>query len=144
MVFERAAQVNARFVAGASSQAEIVEALHGLGIEDRQISVLDRTLTPAVQAPVAAPGLVTQLRNLFGGKAARSAAVLPAQEMQVMVYMGQDDRLSASVQELFRHFGAAGVEYFAPTRTAQRVFTQPTDVSTEAAAPATEYAAPKD
>jgi len=117
MKFERAAQVNARFAATSFPRAAIVAALHELGLEDQQFTILDRPLVSMYQAPVT-PGLVTRLRGLFAGKSASVAAVAPAQDVQIMVHMGQDDRLAAQVQELFQRSGAASVEYFAPTSAA--------------------------
>jgi hypothetical protein len=116
MKFERAAQVNARFAASAFPRSDIVAALHELGLEDQQFTILDRPLVAEYVAPVA-PGLATRLRTLFGGKATSTAATTPVQDVQIMVHLGQDDHLAAQVQELFRRSGAAGVEYFGPTST---------------------------
>lgn len=116
MKFERAAQVNARFAASVFPRNEIVAALHELGLEDRQITILDRPLVVAYQAPVV-PSLATRVRSLFGGKATASAAAVPAQDVQIMVHLGQDEHLAAQIQELFHRSGAATVEYFAPTIT---------------------------
>lgn len=117
MKFERAAQVNARFAASSFPRAAIVAALHELGLADRQVTILDRPLVPVYKAPVT-PGVATRLRGLFGGKVAGSVVVVPAQDVQIMVHLGQDDRLAAQVQELFQRAGAASVEHFAPTSAA--------------------------
>src|SRR5207247_7962076 len=44
-MFDRAAQVNARFAGGSSRQAEVVDALHELGLGEGQITVIERADT---------------------------------------------------------------------------------------------------
>src|SRR5215218_5687101 len=59
-MFERAAQVNARFEGGSSRQAEIVAALHELGVPDERINVIARADPGDWQEPAAAPGLLAR------------------------------------------------------------------------------------
>ncbi len=120
-MFERAAQVNARFEGGSSRQAEIVEALHELGVPDERINVIERADAGNWQEPAAKPGLLARLMGLFGGERdAGPAAPTPA--LLILVHLGQDDSLSGPVQDVFRRFGATSVEHFAPSRVPTRVF----------------------
>ena len=123
-MFERAAQVNARFEGGSSRQAEIVEALHELGVPDERINVIERADAGNWQEPAAKPGLLARLMTLFGGERdAGPAAPTPA--LLILVHLGQDDSLSGPVQDLFRRFGATSVEHYAPSRVPTRVFGAP-------------------
>ena len=54
-MFDRAAQVNARFAGGSSRQAEVVDALHELGLGEGQITVIERADTGEWRGPAAAP-----------------------------------------------------------------------------------------
>ncbi len=120
-MFERAAQVNARFEGGSSRQAEVVEALHQLGIPDERINVIERADAGNWQEPTAKPGLLARLQGLFGGERdAGPAAPTPA--LLILVHLGQDDSLSGPVQDVFRRFGATSVEHFAPSRVPTRTF----------------------
>ena len=119
-MFERAAQVNARFAAGTCKSDDVVTALEGLGLKSSQITVLAR---PApVAAPVAASaGWLGKVKGIFGGPAAVVAAPA-APDLQIIVHMGQDGTLIEPVRELFKKFGASGVEHFAPTHSPNRAF----------------------
>ena len=120
-MFERAAQVNARFEGGSSRQAEIVAALHELGLSDGQINVIERADPGEWREPAAAPGVLARLKGLFGGE--RDAGPPPAPPaLLILVHLGQDDTLSGPVQDVFRRFGAARVDHYAPSRVATRVF----------------------
>ena len=120
-MFERAAQVNARFEGGSSRQAEIVAALHEVGVPDERINVIERADPGDWRAAAAPPGLVARLLGRFGGgRDAGPAAPTPA--LLILVHLGQDDSLSGPVQDVFRRFGATSVEHFAPSRVPTRVF----------------------
>ena len=120
-MFERAAQVNARFEGGSSRQAEIVAALHELGVPDERINVIERADAGDWREPAAAPGLFARLKGMFGGgRDAGPAAPTPA--LLILVHLGQDDSLSGPVQDVFRRLGATSVEHFAPSRVPTRVF----------------------
>ena len=116
-MFERAAQVNARFTASACQPREIVAALEALGLAQRQITVL---MPPPEPAPPA-PGWGARLRGAIG----RPDAPLPpplAREIQITVHLGQDAALSDPVREVFRRFEATGIEHFGSTSTPNRAF----------------------
>jgi hypothetical protein len=119
-MFERAAQVNARFTAGSCQPKAVVAALEDLGIRSDQITVLARSAPVAASAP-AASGWRGRLQGLFGGS---PAAVAPpvTPDLQVSVHMGQDGTLIEPVRALFQRFGAAGIEHFAATHSANRAF----------------------
>ena len=120
-MFERAAQVNARFEGGSSRQAEVVEALHQLGIPDERINIIERADAGNWQEPAEKPGLLARLMGLFGGERdAGPAAPTPA--LLILVHLGQDDALAGPVEDVFRRFGATSVEHFAPSRVPTRVF----------------------
>ena len=68
-MFERAAQVNARFEGGSSRQAEIVAALHELGVPDERINVIERADAGDWQEPAAQPGVLARLVGRFGADA---------------------------------------------------------------------------
>ena len=118
-MFERAAQVNARFAAGTCRPREVVAALEELGLTTDQITVLERP-TPA--APPAASGWGGRLRGVFGVRPAATPAPSAAPDLQITVHMGQDAALIEPVREVFRRFGAAGIEHFDPTHSANRAF----------------------
>ena len=119
-MFERAAQVNARFEGGASRQAEIVAALHALGVPDEQITVIERADPGDWREPAAAPGVLARLVGRFGGGRDTGPAAPPA--LLILVHLGQDDTLSGPVEDVFRRFGATSVEHYAPSRIPTRVF----------------------
>ena len=120
-MFERAAQVNARFAGGSSRQAEIVEALHELGVPDERINVIERADPGDWQEAAAKPGVLARLLGRFGGERGPSPAA-PTPALLILVHLGQDDTLSGPVQDVFRRFGATSVEHFAPSRVPTRVF----------------------
>ena len=120
-MFERAAQVNARFEGGSSRQAEIVEALHELGVPDERINVIERADPGDWREAAAAPGLFARLKGMFGG-GPDAAPAAPTPALLILVHLGQDDSLSGPVEDVFRRFGATSVEHFAPSRVPTRVF----------------------
>ncbi len=104
-MFERDAQVNARFTEGSAQQAEVVAALRALGLREDQVTVIAHADKGDWQQAVA-PGLWARWR----GRGDPAAA--PPADLLILVHLGQDDTLAAPVQDLFRHFGAAAVEYY--------------------------------
>ena len=118
-MFERAAQVNARFAANTCHPREVVAALEELGLTTDQITVLERP-TPA--APPAASGWGGRLRGVFGTRPAATPAPAAAPDLQITVHLGQDDALSEAVRAVFRRFGAAGIEHFDASHSANRAF----------------------
>lgn len=121
-MFERASQVNARFAAGTSQPREIVTALEELGLTTSQITVLERTAPAPGLAATARPSIMTRLRGLRAGQHVEAPRQASAPDLQIIVHMGQDDTLAEPVQEVFRRFGAAGIEHFSPTHTPHRAF----------------------
>lgn len=124
-MFERAAQVNARFTADSCQPQDVVAALEELGLARRQITVLTRPVAAAPPSQSATAGIIQRLRGMF--KKQQPVAVAPAPDWQVVVHMGQDATLSEPVQEVFRRFGAAGIEHFGATSTPNRAFGPGTD-----------------
>jgi len=119
-MFERAAQVNARFAAGTCKSDEVVTALEGIGLKRSQITVLSRPATVATPA-AASSGWLDKVKGMFGGQAAVVAPTM-APDLQIIVHMGQDGALSEPVRELFKKFGASGIEHFAATHSPNRAF----------------------
>jgi hypothetical protein len=120
-MFERAAQVNARFEGGSGRQAEIVEALHELGVPDERINVIERADPGDWREPAAKPGMLARLMGRFGGERGPAPAA-PTPALLILVHLGQDDTLSGPVQDVFHRFGATSVEHFAPSRLPTRAF----------------------
>ena len=120
-MFERAAQVNARFAAGCDKSNEIVTALEGLGLKSSQITVLSRSASAAVSAP-AALGWLGRVKGMFGGGQAATVAPTAAPDLQIIVHMGQDGALIEPVRKLFTRFGATGIEHLAATNSPNRAF----------------------
>lgn len=116
-MFERAAQVNARFTAGSCQPQDVVAALEEIGLARRQITVLSRSAAPPTPPP---SGFVQRLLGRF--KNAPPAPVTPTPDWQVVVHMGQDAALSESAQAVFRRFGAAAIENFAASHSPNRAF----------------------
>ncbi len=120
-MFERAGQVNASFAGGSSRQAEIVAALHEVGVPDERINVIERADPGDWQEQAATPGVLARLMSRFGGGRDPGPAA-PTPALLILVHLGQDDSLSGPVQDVFRRFGATSVEHFAPSRVPTRVF----------------------
>ena len=116
-MFERAAQVNARFAANACRPQDVVEALEGVGITRSQINVLTRAAAPPPPGPT---GMLERLLARF--KTAAPASVAPEPDWQVTVHLGQNPALSGPAQDVFRRFGAASIEDFAASQSANRAF----------------------
>ena len=117
-MFERGAQVNAKFAGGSGQQAQIVAGLRALGLEDDQVTAIARA-DPGDWRPPPTPGLFARLRGLLGPP--QATAALPPADMLIMVHLGQDDALARPAQELFRRFGATTVEYYPAGRIATHV-----------------------
>ena len=118
-MFDRAAQVNARFEGGSPRQAEVVAALRELGLAEGQINVIERADAGDWQE-AAAPGWFARLRGMLGREPDVVAALPP--NLLILVHLGRDEALAGQVQDLFRRFGATSVEHFAPSRVPTRVF----------------------
>ena len=119
-MFDRAAQVNARFAGGSSRQAEVVDALHELGLGEGHITVIERADTGEWREPASAPGWFARLLGRRGGE--RDTVAAPTPDLLILVHLGQDDTLSGPVQDVFRRFGATRVDHYPPSRVATRVF----------------------
>lgn len=133
-MFERASQVNARFAAGSCQPREVVAALEELGLTTSQITVLERAAPAPGLAVTARPSIMARLRGLRAGQQGETPRQTPAPDLQIIVHMGQDDTLAGPVQEVFRRFGAAGVEHFSPTHSPHRAF-GPAEAGGEGRAP---------
>ena len=119
-MFDRAAQVNARFAGGSSRQTEIVAALHGLGLGEEQVTVIERVDPGNWQVP-AASGLLARLWGRRGGQHGTGAAP-PVPDMLILVHLGQNDALSESVQAVFRRFDAARIDHYPSGQLPKSVF----------------------
>jgi hypothetical protein len=124
-MFDRTAQVNARFAGGASQSAAVVAALHELGLGAEQIRVIERADPGDWHEPAPAPGLLARLKGLFGGAPPVSAAP-PLSDLLILVYLGQDTSLAEPVQAVFRRFAATQIDYY-PAGTVATSATQPAD-----------------
>ena len=107
-MFDRAAQVNARFEGGSPRQAEVVAALRALGLGEEQINVIERADPGDWQEP-AAPGWFERLQGRLGRKPDVVAALPP--NLLILVHLGRDEALAGQVQDLFRRFGATRVDH---------------------------------
>ena len=114
-MFERAAQVNARFEGGSPRQAEVVAALRALGLGEEQINVIERA-DPGEWREPAAPGWVERLKGLLGREPEVVAALPP--NLLILVHLGGDEALAGEVQDLFRRFGATRGGYYPAGRIA--------------------------
>ena len=108
-MFERAAQVNARFEGGTPRQAEVVAALRALGLEEEQINVIERA-DPGDWQVAAAPGWVERLKGRLGFEPDVVAELPP--NLLILVHLGGDEALAGAVQDLFRRFGATRVGHY--------------------------------
>ncbi len=108
-MFDRAAQVNARFAGGSPRQAEVVAALRELGLAEEQINVIERADAGDWQE-AAAPGWFARLRSLLGREPDVVAALPP--NLLILVHLGRDEALAGAVQDLFRRFGATQVDHY--------------------------------
>lgn len=124
-MFDRTAQVNARFAGGASQSAAVVAALHELGLGAEQIRVIERADPGDWHEPAPAPGLLGRLKALFGSAPPVSAAPPPPDQL-ILVYLSQDASLAEPVQAVFRRFAAAQIDYY-PAGTVATSATQPAD-----------------
>ena len=118
-MFERAAQVNARFAGGSVRQEEVVAALHEAGVQAGQVSVIARADSGASHAPPEARGWLARLKGVLGAGGEIAAAPVP--DLLVLVHLGRDDTLAGAVEDVLRRFGAAQVEHFSPGRVPTRV-----------------------
>ena len=114
-MFERGAQVNAKFAGGSSRQGEMVAALRALGLGADHITVIARADPGDWQQP-ASPGLFARLRGRLSGPAA--GGPLPPADTLLMVHLDRDEALAGPVQDLFRRFGATTVEFHPAGRIA--------------------------
>lgn len=110
---QRPAQVNACFEGGSDRAREIVAALERVGLRGEQITVIDRT-EPEKSAVDTRPELsfADRLKNLFGGGDHDRNEAEPDYDTIIMAHLGHDDALAGPVQEVFRQFGAARVNYY--------------------------------
>ena len=107
-MFDRAAQVNARFEGGSPRQAEVVAALRELGLAEGQINVIERADAGDWQEP-AAPGWFARLRGMLGREPDVVAALPP--NLLILVHLGRDAALAGAVQDVFRRFGATRFDH---------------------------------
>ena len=114
-MFDRAAQVNARFEGGSPRQAEVVAALRALGLGEEQINVIERADPGDWQEP-AAPGWFERLQGRLGRKPDVVAALPP--NLLILVHLGRDEALAGQVQDLFRRFGATRVDHHPASKIA--------------------------
>jgi hypothetical protein len=116
-MFERAAQVNARFTPGSCQPQEVVAALEEIGLARRQITVLSRSAAPPAPPP---SGFAQRLMGRFKSAPPAPAAADP--DWQIIVHMGQEAALGEAAQAVFRRFGAASIENFAASHSPNRAF----------------------
>lgn len=116
----RPAQVNACFEGGSSRTAEIVAGLREAGLTDEQITVIDRPDPEDAHVPTEEMGFVERLKALFGGKDAGDTDE-KRYDLLILVHLGEQERLAESVQEVFRRFDAARVNYYPSAEPNMRV-----------------------
>jgi hypothetical protein len=128
-MFDRTAQVNARFAGGASESAAVVAALHKLGLGAAQIRVVEHADPGTWHEPAPAQGWLTRLKGRFGSALPVNAAS-PPPDLLILVYLGQDDTLAEPVQAVFRRFDAAQIDYYPAGKVATSA-TQAVDPSAD-------------
>jgi hypothetical protein len=114
----RPAQVNACFEGGTDRKADILDALHQVGLGDDQITVIDRAMPDDYATETAGPSLIERIKGLFGGDKDDEDA--EKYDLLILAHLGEDEHLAGPVQEVFERFGAARVNYYAPAAADMR------------------------
>src|ERR671938_328643 len=94
----RPAQVNACFEGGTDRKAEILDALHQVGLGDDQITVIDRATPEDITVETAEPSLIERIKGLFGGDSDDGDA--EKYDLLVLAHRGQDENLAGPVKEV--------------------------------------------
>jgi hypothetical protein len=116
----RPAQVNACFEGGSSRMNEIVSALRGVGLRENQITVIDRPDPEDTKVATEEPSFLDRIKSLFGGDKDNDAEH-HNYDLLILAHLGQDEALADPVQEVFRRFDAARVNYYPPAEAAMHV-----------------------
>ena len=115
----RPAQVNACFEGGTSRRDEIVAALRQVGLTERQITVIDRPEAEDVKVETAEPTFLERIKSLFGGDDEEEEQ--KDYDLLILAHLGDDESLAGPVQEVFRRFDAARVNYYPATEAEMHV-----------------------
>lgn len=116
----RPAQVNACFEGGSSRTDEIVSALREVGLRDNQITVIDRPNPEDTKVATEEPSFLERIKSLFGGDKDDDAEHRNY-DLLILAHLGQDEALAGPVQEIFRRFDAARVNYYPPAEAEMHV-----------------------
>ena len=117
----RPAQVNACFEGGSSRTNEIVSALRGVGLRENQITVIDRPDPEDTKVATEEPSFLDRIKSLFGGGDKDNDAEHHNYDLLILAHLGQDEALAGPVQEVFRRFDAARVNYYPPAEAEMHV-----------------------
>ncbi|MGN6562284.1 MAG: hypothetical protein ACTHMU_06460 [Thermomicrobiales bacterium] len=109
----RPAQVNAYFSGGSSQRDAIITALHEVGLTDDQITVIDNP-KPEDTVVAAEPGLLDRIKHLFDDH--DEAQEERRYDLYILAHLGQDEALATPVQDVFKQFNAADIQYYPSAR----------------------------
>lgn len=107
----RPAQVNACFEGGASRRDEIVAALRQAGLNDSQITVIDRPDPDDTKVATSELGFFDRLKEMFSGDKDREQET-HRYDLLILVHLGDEVALAGPVQEVFKRFDAARVNFY--------------------------------
>ena len=108
----RPAQVNACFEGGTSQRDQIVAALKGVGLQDNQITVIDRPDPEDTDIALEEPGFLDRIKALFGKGDTSDDEEHKNYDLLILAHLGNDDELAGPVQDVFKRFNAARVNYY--------------------------------
>lgn len=107
----RPAQVNACFEGGTSRRDEIVAALRQAGLNDTQITVIDRPDPDDTKIATSELGFFDRLKEMFSGDQDREQET-HRYDLLILVHLGDKEALAGPVQEVFKRFDAARVNFY--------------------------------
>lgn len=119
-IARRPAQVNACFEGGSSRRDEIIAALRQAGLEERQITVIDRPDPEDVKVETTEPTFLERIKSLFGGDDDKDEEQRDY-DLLILAHLGDDEALAGPVQEVFQRFDAARVNYYPATEPEMHV-----------------------
>lgn len=107
----RPAQVNACFEGGSSRQGEIVAALREVGLDENQITVIDRPEQDETKIATEEPSFLERIKRIFGG-GDDDAEEHKRYDLLILAHLGDNEALAGPVQEVFQRFNASRVNFY--------------------------------
>ncbi len=108
----RPAQVNACFEGGSSQRDEIIAALRATGLRDNQVTVIDRPDPEDSDVALVEPSFLDRIKALFGKGDDGDDEAHKRYDLLILVHLGNDEALAGPVQDVFKRFNAARVNYY--------------------------------